>query len=120
MIHMSQKLTPTQPIEAFQPKEISAATTDLDSLESLQLLADGDLPASLVDEDLAEPDLADIDAVEAEFDPSEAVVNGVMSEADVLSADDEALSADEDVDQIASARPSGYSKTSTDDAVDFF
>ncbi|MBC7970607.1 MAG: RNA polymerase sigma factor, RpoD/SigA family [Verrucomicrobia bacterium] len=34
--------------------------------------------------------------------------------------DDASLSADEDVDQIASARPSGYSKTSTDDAVGAF
>ncbi|WP_219904393.1 RNA polymerase sigma factor, RpoD/SigA family [Stenomitos frigidus] len=37
-----------------------------------------------------------------------------------MDADEDATSADEDVDQIASARPSGYSKTSTDDAVGAF
>lgn len=120
MIPMSQKLTPTQPIEAFQPKATAAPATDVDSFESLQLLVDGDLPSGLADEDLTEPDFADIDAVEAEFDQSASTSDGVMSPAEVMGADDALTSADEDVDQIASARPSGYSKTSTDDAVGAF
>jgi RNA polymerase sigma factor (RpoD-like family) len=93
-------------------------------LESLQLVADGNLPIGLAADDLAEPDFADIDAAEAELFQGDDVADAVITDAslldDVISDDDEAMSTDEDVDQIASARPSGYSKTSSDDAVGAF
>jgi RNA polymerase sigma factor (RpoD-like family) len=93
-------------------------------LESLQLVADGNLPIGLAADDLAEPDFADIDAAEAELfqgdDAADAVITDASLLDDVISDDDEAMSTDEDVDQIASARPSGYSKTSSDDAVGAF
>jgi RNA polymerase sigma factor (RpoD-like family) len=121
MIHMSQNLAPTQVIETLQPDVTPPPANHLDSLESLQLVADGDLPAGLSDEDLAvEPNFDDIDAVEAELFQGEVAGDDVMNAGDAVHAEDEAISADEDVDQIASARPSGYSKTSTDDAVGAF
>ncbi|HEY9885275.1 MAG TPA: RNA polymerase sigma factor, RpoD/SigA family [Thermosynechococcaceae cyanobacterium] len=93
-------------------------------LESLQLVADGNLPIGLAADDLAEPDFADIDAAEAELFQGDDVADAVITDAtlldDVIGDDDEAMSTDEDVDQIASARPSGYSKTSSDDAVGAF
>jgi len=93
-------------------------------LESLQLVTDGNLPIGLAADDLAEPDFADIDAAEAELfqgdDAADAVITDASLLDDVISDDDEAMSTDEDVDQIASARPSGYSKTSSDDAVGAF
>jgi RNA polymerase sigma factor (RpoD-like family) len=93
-------------------------------LESLQLVADGNLPIGLAADDLAEPDFADIDAAEAELfqgdDAADAVITDATLLDDVIGDDDEAMSTDEDVDQIASARPSGYSKTSSDDAVGAF
>jgi RNA polymerase sigma factor (RpoD-like family) len=115
---MYPKLTSPESTTTYQLETESA--NKLDSLESLQLVADGDLSAGLIAEDLGEPDLADIDAVEAELYQGENAVDEVMTVSDVIGVDDDATNADEDVDQIASARPSGYSKTSTDDAVGAF
>jgi RNA polymerase sigma factor (RpoD-like family) len=121
MIHMSQKLTPTQSIETLPPDAAPPSAEHLDSLESLQLVVDGDLPADLIDEDLtAEPNFDEMDAVEAELYQGDVAVDDVINAGDAINAENEAISADEDVDQIASARPSGYSKTSTDDAVGAF
>lgn len=117
---MYQKLTSPQPIDTFQSEATPASANKLDSLESLQLVADGDLPVGLADEDLAEPELADINAAEAELYQDDTAVEEVLSVSAIMGDDDASLSADEDVDQIASARPSGYSKTSTDDAVGAF
>ncbi|MBW4469676.1 MAG: RNA polymerase sigma factor, RpoD/SigA family [Stenomitos rutilans HA7619-LM2] len=61
-----------------------------------------------------------MDAVEAELYQGDVAVDDVINAGDAINAENEAISADEDVDQIASARPSGYSKTSTDDAVGAF
>ncbi|MBW4580128.1 MAG: RpoD/SigA family RNA polymerase sigma factor [Tildeniella nuda ZEHNDER 1965/U140] len=60
-----------------------------------------------------------MDAVEAELYQGENAGDDVINISDAIDVGD-ATSADEDVDQIASARPSGYSKTSTDDAVGAF
>jgi RNA polymerase sigma factor (RpoD-like family) len=117
---MHQEITQSKDTATFQPKAVPADAM----LESLQLVADGNLPVGLAVDDLAEPDFADIDAAEAELFQGDDIVDAVISDvamlADGISDDDEAMSTDEDVDQIASARPSGYSKTSSDDAVGAF
>ncbi|XHX78010.1 MAG: RpoD/SigA family RNA polymerase sigma factor [Stenomitos frigidus ULC029] len=117
---MHQETIQSKDTVAFQHRAMPADAM----LESLQLVADGNLPVGLAADDLAEPDLADIDAAEAELfqsvDATDVVITDVAMLDNVIRDDDEAMSADEDVDQIASARPSGYSKTSSDDAVGAF
>ncbi|HEY9654420.1 MAG TPA: sigma-70 family RNA polymerase sigma factor, partial [Crinalium sp.] len=117
---MHQETIQSKDTAAFEHEAMPADVM----LESLQLVADGNLPIGLAADDLAEPDFADIDAAEAELFQGDDVADTVITDAtlldDVISDDDEAMSTDEDVDQIASARPSGYSKTSSDDAVGAF
>lgn len=74
---------------------------ELDSVDSLQLEADVDLEASSVG--LDEPDLDELNAVVEDMEAS-----------------DDSASDESDVDQIASARSAGYSKTVADDAVGAF
>ncbi len=112
---MRQEMTQPKHTADFQLEAVPPADTTLDSLESLQLVADGKLPVGLAADDLAEPDFADIDAAEAELFQSDDVVDVVINDEAMhdgsMSDGDEVMSI-EDVDQIASARPSGYSKTS--------
>lgn len=119
---MSQEIIQSK-ATATQLEAMPAVNATLNSLESLQLVANGNLPVGLAVDDLAEPDLTDIHAAEAELfqdDDGVDVIHDAIMNDGIMSDDDEAMSADEDVDQIASARPSGYSKTSTDDAVGAF
>lgn len=117
---MHQETIQSKDTAAFEHEAMPADAM----LESLQLVADGNLPVGLAADDLAEPDFADIDAAEAELfqgdDAADAVITDASLLDDVIRDDAEAMSTDEDVDQIASARPSGYSKTSSDDAVGAF
>ncbi|WP_242036876.1 RpoD/SigA family RNA polymerase sigma factor [Leptolyngbya sp. FACHB-321] len=117
---MHQETIQSKDVAAFEHEAMPADAM----LESLQLVADGNLPIGLAADDLAEPDFADIDAAEAELFQGDDAADAVITDASLLDAvasdDDEAMSTDEDVDQIASARPSGYSKTSSDDAVGAF
>ncbi|MEP1060403.1 RpoD/SigA family RNA polymerase sigma factor [Stenomitos frigidus] len=117
---MHQETIQSKDVAAFEHEAMPADAM----LESLQLVADGNLPIGLAADDLAEPDFADIDAAEAELFQGDDATGAVITDASLLDAvasdDDEAMSTDEDVDQIASARPSGYSKTSSDDAVGAF
>lgn len=86
---------------ASSPSDVATVTdtTDLSSMQVLGLLAEEDLP---VEAEL-EPDLTDLEAVSAElFQSSEVALD------------------EENVDEIAAARPSGYSKTIADDAVGAF
>jgi RNA polymerase sigma factor (RpoD-like family) len=80
--------------------------SDSDILDSLKTIVEGNLPTH-IEPDLDEPNLSDIAVVEA----------------DLLQTVDHALDGMEDdgaVDQMASARSSGYSKTISDDAVGAF
>jgi RNA polymerase sigma factor (RpoD-like family) len=74
--------------------------TELDSVDSLQLEGDADFSGAPIVE-LEEPDLSELDEV-----------------ADIIG--EEPASEETEIDQIASARSSGYSKTIADDAVGAF
>ncbi len=116
---MHQETIQSKDTAAFQHKAMPVDAM----LESLQRVADGNLPVELAVDNLAEPDFADIDAAEAELFQSDDATDVVITDATLLDGvgnDDDAMTTDEDVDQIASARPSGYSKTSSDDAVGAF
>jgi RNA polymerase sigma factor (RpoD-like family) len=86
--------------------------TDIPELDPLDLLNLDSLTGAITAE-LEEPDLSQIQEVEAELYQDGEVLFGVGEI-------EEKVEGDEDVDQIASARPSGYSKTISDDAVGAF
>lgn len=97
----------TAQISPVGPKHIEGDVDSIESLESPDLAVQDDLAIEpdldLEEPELEEPDLSDIAAVDAE-----------------LAQDEETALADVSEDEIAVARPSGYSKTISDDAVGAF
>jgi RNA polymerase sigma factor (RpoD-like family) len=106
---MYQKITLSESVAPFQTEfDAIAGASDFDPIESLKRAIDGDLPATPSELDLEEPDLTDLtDLVEVDADHS-------AQEETEIEADSNG------VEQIATARPSGYSKTLSDDAVGAF
>lgn len=113
---MYQALDSAKSASSFPPQLDTDLDTDLDRvdasldpLESLQRVVDGDMPAE-PDLELEEPDLEEIAAVDVDVDLLQ-VGEAAIEELDVTGLEP---------DDIAAARPSGYSKTSSDDAVGAF
>lgn len=99
---MYQKIHFSESVAPFQTDlESLSEVADFEGMEVLQKAIEGDLP---VEPDLEEPADREIE----EIDPE------TLSEAEALEEDPAAL------DQIGAARPSGYSKTLSDDAVGAF
>jgi len=91
-------------------RNLGQGKPDRNPLKALQQVAEGMLSA---EPDMEEPDLADIESVDVDlFRDGEAVVDDLL----IHDMDGD----DPDIDAIASARPSGYSKTISDDAVGAF
>lgn len=98
---MYQEINRTETLDVSPEFDAVPETADLDPIAAIGLVADGDLPVESGIE-LEEPDLSDLEAVDAElFQQDEPSDEG-------------------EVDSIATARPSGYSKTISDDAVGAF
>ncbi|MBD2019107.1 RNA polymerase sigma factor, RpoD/SigA family [Leptolyngbya sp. FACHB-36] len=98
---MYQEINRTETLDVSPEFDAVPEAADLDPIAAIGLVADGDLPVESGIE-LEEPDLSDLEAVDAElFQQDEPSDEG-------------------EVDSIATARPSGYSKTISDDAVGAF
>jgi len=113
---MYQALDSAKSASSFPPQLDTDLDTDLDRVDasldplaSLQRVVDGDMPAE-PDLELEEPDLEEIAAVDVDVDLLQ-VGDAAIEELDVSGLEP---------DDIAAARPSGYSKTSSDDAVGAF
>ncbi len=107
---MYQKIPVSESVAPFQSElETLAGAPEFDRMESLKRAIDGDLPIT-PDIGLEEPDVGELNDVDVEQSAHEDVEIGVEL-GDVEEGD---------VDQIATARPSGYSKTLSDDAVGAF
>jgi RNA polymerase sigma factor (RpoD-like family) len=103
---MYQKIHPSKSLDSFQTEFDSLPEmADLAAMDVLKKAMAGDLP---VESDLEEPIDDEIEAIAA--DP--------LQHEDA--SEEQELESTSDLDQIATARPSGYSKTLADDAVGAF